>query len=120
MNATIVHKTNVKDSTLDALAVGLPGIVSGALEVAGGKVAILRPEQVLLEFSQASLRDVGPDIRIMLFARSNATRSTHENALARSVLEKVIALISNSCDEYAVDVRLYLMEIGAAEHSPGK
>jgi hypothetical protein len=120
MNAAIVHKANVKSGVLDAFATGLPGIISDSLEVAGGKVAILRPEQVLLEFSQASLRDVGPDIRILLFARRNSTRSTHENALARSILEKVVALIANFDEEHSVDVRLYLMEIGAAEHSPGR
>jgi hypothetical protein len=120
MNATIVHKTHVKSGVLDAFVMGLPGIISDELEVAGGKVAILKPEQVLLEFSQASLRDVGPDIRIMIFARHNTARTSHENALAKSILEKVIALITSFGEEYSVDVRLYLTEIGAAEHSLGK
>ncbi|MFZ4859685.1 MAG: hypothetical protein ACOYL3_25215 [Desulfuromonadaceae bacterium] len=120
MNATIIHKANIKSGVLDAFATGLQSIISDTLEVAGGKVAILKPEQVLLEFSQASLRDVGPDIRIIIFARSNSTRTTHENALARSILEKVVALIANFDEEHSVDVRLYLMDIGAAEHSLGK
>ena len=120
MNATIVHKITVKDAVLDELATVLPSIISEVLEVAGGKVAILKPEQVLLEFSQASHRDIGADIRIMLFARSNATRKSHENDLAKSILEKVIALASKNGEDYAVDVRLYLMEVGAADHSPRK
>ena len=120
MNATIIHKTNVKGEVLDELATALPRIISEELEVAGGKVAILKPEQILLEFSQASQRDVGTDIRIMLFARSNATRASHENALARSILEKVFSLTAKNGEDYSIDVRLYLMEIGAADHLPGK
>lgn len=120
MNATIIHKANVKSGMLDSLAMGLPGIISDTLEVAGGKVAILKPEQVLLAFSQASLRDVGPDIRIMLFARKNATRTSKENTLANSILEKTVALIASSSEEHSVVVRLYLMDIGAAEHSLDK
>lgn len=120
MNATIIHKTIVKGEVLDELAKGLPCIVSEELEVAGGKVAVLKPEQILLAFSQASQRDVGADIRIMLFARSNSTRTSHENALARSILDKVVSLTVKIGEEYSVDVRLYLMEIGAADNSPGK
>jgi len=120
MNATIIHKTYVKDAMLDELATVLPSIISEVLEVAGGKVAILKPEQVLLEFSQASKRDVGADIRILLFARSNTTRTSHENDLAKSILEKVIALATKNGEDYAVDVRLYLMGVGAADHSPEK
>ena len=120
MNATIIHKTSVKGEVLDELATGLPCIISEELEVAGGSVAILKPEQILLEFSQASQRDVGTDIRIMLFARSNTSRTSHENALARSILGKVISLIAKFSEDYSVDVRLYLMEIGAADHLPGK
>ena len=120
MNATIIHKTNVKGEVLDELATALPSIISEVLEVAGGKVAILKPEQVLLEFSQASHRDVGADIRIMLFARRNATRTSHENDLARSILEKVISLTAKNGEDYSFDVRLYLMEVGAADHSSAK
>ena len=120
MNATIIHKSKVKDEVLDELASVLPRIISEVLEVAGGKVAILKPEQILLEFSQASHRDVGADIRIMLFARSNATRTSHENDLARSILEKVIASAATNGEDYSIDVRLYLMEVGAADHSPDK
>ena len=116
MNVTVIHKTEVKGEVLDELSAGLPGIISENLEVAGGKVAILRPNQILLAFSQASPRDVGADIRVMVFARSNAARKSHENALAGSILERVIALIANSGTDYSVDVRLYLLEIGAADH----
>ncbi len=120
MNATIIHKTNVKGEVLDELAAVLPSIISEVLEVAGGKVAILKPQQVLLEFSEASKRDVGADIRVMLFARSNASRTSHENDLARSILEKIISLIAKNGEDYSIDVRLYLMEVGAADLSPAK
>jgi len=43
MNATIIHKSKVKDEVLDELATVLPRIISEVLEVAGGKVAILKP-----------------------------------------------------------------------------
>ena len=119
MNATIIHKINVKDGVLDVLAKGVPGILAHALEVAGGKLAILKPGQVSLVFSQASHRDVGSDIKIMVFARSIAPRSSKEKNLAQEILEKVTSLITTSGEEYSVDIRLYLMEIGAAEHSLG-
>ena len=117
MNATVVHKSNVKDDVLDALAKGLPGIIADALEVAGGKVAILKPEQVSLEFSQASPRDIGSDIKIMVFARSIFPRSSKEKDLAKEILEEVVTLTSTPAGEYSVDIRLYLMEVGAAEHA---
>lgn len=117
MNATIIHKTNVSSEVLDNLANKLPSILANALEVPGGKLAILKPEQVSLEFSQASPRDVGSDIKIMVFARSIVPRSSKEKDLAREILEKVISLSTASGEEHSVDIRLYLMEIGAAEHS---
>ena len=117
MNATIIHKTIVNSAVLDVLAKGLPGIIADALEVAGGKMAILKPEQVSLEFSQASPRDVGSDIKIMVFARSIVPRSSKEKDLAKGILEKVIALTTTSGEDYSVDIRLYLMEVGAAEYS---
>ena len=117
MNATIIHKANVKSGVLDDLAKRLPGIIAEELEVPGGNLAILKPEQVSLEFSQASLRDVGSDIKIMVFARSIVPRSSKEKDLAKEMLEKVISLTTKSGEEYSVDIRLYLMEVGAAEHS---
>ncbi len=117
MNVSIVSKSVVKSNVLDELAKGMPTIISGVLEMPGGKLAILKPEQISLEFSQASTRDVGSDIRIMAFARSNDPRSSTETELARTILEKIVALISKAGEEYSVDVRLYLIEIGAAEHS---
>ncbi len=117
MNVSIVSKSVVKSNVLDELAKGMPTIISGVLEMPGGKLAILKPEQISLEFSQASTRDVGSDIRIMAFARSNDPRSSTETELARTILEKIVALISKVGEEYSVDVRLYLIEIGAAEHS---
>ena len=115
MNVSIVYKTNVTEKALDELAIGLPAIISGVLEVPGGKLAILKPQQISLVFSQASSRDVGSDIKIVAFARSNDPRSLTENELARTIVEKVVASVGES---YSVNVRLYLIEIGAAEHSP--
>jgi hypothetical protein len=118
MNVLIINKADVKDGALDDLARELPFIMSGVLEVRGGNMAILKPEQVSLEFSQASVRDVGADIRIMVFARSNEPRKSSENGLAKAILEKVIALVGKSGDTYSVDIRLYLMEIGVANYLP--
>ena len=117
MNATIIHKSNINSNVLDVLAKELPAIIADVLQVPGGKVAIVRPEQVSLEFTQASSRDVGSDIRIILFARSNNLRTLTENDRAKAILEKVIALIAKSGEVCSVDIRLYLMEVGAAEYS---
>lgn len=120
MNATIVHKAHVKSSVLDNLAMALPGIIADALELPGGKLAIVKPEQVSLEFIQASPRDVGSDIKIMVFAKNLAPRSTQEKDLAREILEKVVLLTTKPGEEYSIDTRLYLMIVGVAEHLPGK
>jgi hypothetical protein len=117
MNATIVHKTNVTSGVLDDLAKGLPGILADELEVPGGNLAILKPAQVSLEFSQASPRDVGSDIKIMVFAKGIFPRLSNEKELAKKILEKVVLLITKSGGEYTVDIRLYFMDIGVAEHS---
>jgi hypothetical protein len=117
MNAKIVNKPNVKSCVLDDLAKGLPAIIAEVMQVPGGNMALLKPEQVSLEFSQASLRDVGLDIRIMIFARSNDPRNSTENDRAKAILEKVIELTAKSGEKCSVDIRLYLMEVGAAEHS---
>jgi len=119
MNVTIIHKPSVKSGVLDKLAKALPSIISEEIEVPGGNLAVLKPKQVSLEFSQASLRDVGSDIRIMIFARSNDPRTSTEDERAKAMLEKVIALLGKAYKEYSVDIRLYLIEIGMAEHSLG-
>ena len=80
-------------------------------------MALLKPEQVSLGFSPASHRDVGSDIRIIAFARSNDPRTTTENDRAKAILDKVIAVIAKTGEKCSVDIRLYLMEVGAAEHS---
>jgi hypothetical protein len=116
MNASIISKQNVKDSVLEVLSRQLPIILAGVLDVPGGSLARLSPEQISLEFSRASIHDVGPDIRIMAYARKNAPRASTERERAKSILDKVIDIISTSGEEYSVNVRLYLMEIGAAEH----
>lgn len=118
MNAIIVNKRNVKSSVLDDLARELPSIIAEVTQVPGGKVAIVKPEQVSLEFSEASARDVGADLRIMVFARSNDPRKSTENEMAREVLEKVLDIVGKSGEKYSTNIRLYLMEIGAAEYVP--
>jgi hypothetical protein len=118
MNVSIVYRSNVEGSVLDDLAKNMPDIFSEVLEVPGGKLAILKPEQVSLQFSEASTRDVGSDIRVMVFARTNIPRASTEKNLANMILKKVIALFTKSGKKYSVNVRLYLMEIGVAEYSP--
>lgn len=120
MNVAVIYKKHVAERVLDDFVRELPVIMSDVLEVPGGKVAILKPEQVSLEFTEANHRDVGEDIRIMIFARSNDPRTSSENVLTREVLGKVVALIRRSGEDYSVNVRLYLMEIGKANHIPGR
>ncbi len=117
MNASIVYKANVKDNVLDELARELPAIISEVMDVPGGNLARLSPEQVSMIFAQASSRDVGSDIRVMAFAKSNAPRKSTEIDRANAILEKIVALNSKCGEQHSVDVRLYLMEIGAAEHA---
>ncbi|SNB45218.1 hypothetical protein [Geobacter sp. DSM 9736] len=119
MNVNIISKSNVKGEVLDLLAKELPAILSGVLEIAGGKLAVLKPEQVSIAFSEASPRDVGQDIRILVLARINEHRVRAKNVHAGEILEKVVALISGSGVEYSVNVRLYFTEIGMAQHLPG-
>lgn len=116
MNVSVVTKSNVTPEVLDALADELPVILSELLEVPGGYMALLKPEQVSLEFLEASTRDVGSDIRIKILSSSNEPRLSSKHTLAREILEKVVALSSECGGEYSVDIRLYLMEIGVAEH----
>ena len=40
-----------------------------------------------------------------------------EKKMTQEILEKVIALIATSGEEYSVDIRLYLMATGAAEYT---
>lgn len=118
MNATIIYKTNVKSTLLDALAKELPIIIADVMDVPGGNLARLKPEQVSMVFSPASPRDVGSDIRIMAFARSNDPRTSTGHGRANEILEKIVALNTGCGEECSVDVRLYFMEIAAAEHRP--
>ena len=118
MNVAIIHKAEVKDEVLDALASALPTIISSLLEVRGGKMAILKPEQIALQFSQASPRDTGADLRVIVLARSIGPRSTAENKLAAAILEKIVTLTKSVGQDHSVAIRLYLTEIGAAEHAP--
>lgn len=118
MNASIVCKPNVNNSVLDVMATGLSVILADVLEVPGGNLARLKPEQVSLEFSTASPRDVGSDIRIMIYAKKNDPRLSSENKLAKVILDKIVALVNKSGEKYSIDIRLYLMEIGTADHAP--
>lgn len=117
MNVRIVYKSNVAESVLDDLAKEMPTIISEILEVAGGKLAILKKDQVALEFTQASPRDTGADIRIMVLARNINPRTSTEVNQANTILEKVVSVLSNSGARYSVNIRMYFMEIRAAEHS---
>jgi len=119
MNASIIYKPNVRDDVLDGLARELPVVIAKTMEVPGGSLARVRPVQVSLAFSQANPRDVGPDIRIMVFARNNEPRTETENDRAKAILDKVMALLAKSGEECSIDTRLYLLEVGAAEHSLG-
>lgn len=119
MNATIIHKPNVNSNVLDGLARQLPSIIAGVMQVPGGRLAIVRPENVSLVFSQASTRDTGSDIRIMIFARRNDPRTSAENDLAGEILDKVVALIAESGEKHSADIRLHLMDIGVAKHTLG-
>lgn len=116
MNASIIYKTNVKDNLLDELVKELPVFIAEVMKVPGGNLARLKPEQISMSFTKASTRDVGPDLKIMVFARSNDPRTATENDRAKAILEKVIDLNSRCGEECSVDIRLYLLEIGAAEH----
>lgn len=115
MNATIIYKTNVREGMLDELANELPFIISETMEVPGGNLARVKPEQISLEFSQANPRDIGADMRIMVFARSNDPRTSTEDDRAKAILDKVVALTAKSGEECSINIRLYLLEIGAAE-----
>lgn len=115
MNASVVCKANVTEGTLDLMSTSLPAIFSEVLEVPGGNLAPLKPEQVSLMFSQASPRDVGSEIKILIFAKRNDPRISTENKLAKTILEKLTTLIKESGEQYSIDIRLYLMEIGTAE-----
>jgi hypothetical protein len=117
MNASIIYKTNVSDDVLDALAKELPAIAAEVMEVPGGNLARLKPEQISLVFSQASSRDVGSDIRILVFARSNSPRTSTGNDRAGAILQRIVALTAAAGVDYSIDIRLYFMEIGAAKHS---
>lgn len=118
MNVSIINKSIVKSEVLDILAKELPAIISGLLEVPGGQLAILKPDQVSLDFSQASVRDVGSDIRINIFARKNDPRALAGKKLTKAILEKTVASVAETGKEHSVSIRLYLMDINVAEYSP--
>ncbi|BCS54353.1 hypothetical protein [Geobacter sp. SVR] len=117
MNVSITYRAHIEDGVLDELAGQLPVIIAKVLEVPGGNLARLKPDQISLSFSQASPRDTGADIRIIAFAKSNFARKSTENDLAHQILEKVTDVTGTSAQKCSVNIRLYLMEIGTAEQS---
>lgn len=117
MNAEIIYRQNVEDSLLEELVKKLPVIIAETMAIPGGNLARLKPEQIMLAFSQANLRDVGADIRIMVFARNNDPRISTEDDRAKTILDRVVKLSTEFGEDYSVDIRLYLLEIGAAEHA---
>jgi len=117
MNAEIIYKHNVNDSLLDGLVKELPAIIAETMEVPGGNLARLKPEQIMLAFSKANLRDVGSDIRIMVFAKNNNPRLSTEDDRAKTILDRVVTLTREFGEDFSIDIRLYLLEIGAAEHA---
>lgn len=118
MNVTIIHKNTVTDQVLDVLALRLPAVIAGALEVPGGNVAPLKPEQVALAFVPASRRDSGSDLRTLVYAKKIDLRLKNENELAQTILEKVCGAVREGGGDHSVNVRLYFMDIGTAEYSP--
>lgn len=117
MNAEIIYKQNIKEGVLDGMAKELPAIIAETMEVPGGNLARLKPEQIMLQFSPANHRDVGSDVRIMIFARNNNPRVSTENDRAKTIRDRIVALITKSGEEYSVDIRLYLLEVGMADHA---
>jgi pyruvate/2-oxoglutarate/acetoin dehydrogenase E1 component len=117
MNIKIVYNPNTSENVLNELAKELPVIISETLEVAGGKVAILKQDQVALEFSRAETRDTGADIRIMVYARDINPRTSASENQANTILERIIPIITGSGSKCSVNVRLYFMEIRAAEYA---
>ncbi len=116
MTVRIIFNPNVAENVLDDLARELPVIIAEVLEVAGGKVAILKRDQMALEFTQSSPRDTGADIRIIVYARDVTPRTSTSENQALTILDKISPLVAASGSEYSVNVRLYYMEIRAAEH----
>lgn len=118
MNVSMIHKAEVSSEVLDALASEVPAVISSLLEVRGGKVAILKPEQISLQFTQASPRDTGATLKVVVLARSIGPRTSAENKLAAAILEQVVSLVKRAGQDFPISIRLYLTEIGAAEHAP--
>lgn len=83
-------------------------------------MAIVKPQEIYLHFCTASPRDSGSDIKLEVFARSNSPRTSAEDDLAKEILAKVITVIGGTGENYSVDIRLYLMEIGAAGYVSGQ
>lgn len=117
MNAEIIYKQNIKEGVLDGMAKELPAIIAATMEVPGGNLARVRPEQIMLQFSQANHRDTGADIRVMIFARNNNPRVSTENERAKTIRDRLVALFTKAGEDYSVDIRLYLLEIGMADHA---
>lgn len=112
LQTLIFHQEVVSDHALDRLQVSLPSIIADVLRVPGGNVALLEAQQISLHFIQASPRDVGKNINLLIYASLNEPRRSDKTKRATKIRDEIVALIGN---DYTVDVRLYLQEIGAAQ-----
>ena len=115
MNISVKYNPIVSNSLLDQLSNELPRIISETMDT--GYVVRVRPEQISLAFSPSTTRDTGADIKIIVFAQKNEPRISTKDERAKMILDKVIALNAEFGGNCSIDVRLYLMEIGAAECS---
>jgi hypothetical protein len=112
LQTLIFHQKIVPDHLLDQLQENLPAIIADILRVPGGNLALLEARQISLHFIEASRRDVGKNIHVLIYAGLNEPRQTDRTNRANKIREEIFSLIGN---EYTVDVRLYLQYIGAAE-----
>ncbi len=112
LQTVIFHQKIVSDAALDQIQANLPTIVADVLRVPGGNLALLEAQQISLHFIEASRRDVGKNIHVLIYAGLNDPRQADRTNRAKKIREEIVTLIG---DEYSVDVRLYLQYIGAAE-----
>ena len=112
LQTLIFHQEKVSDRALDQLQANLPVIIADVLRVPGGNLALLESGQISLHFIEASRRDVGKNIHVLIYAGLNEPRQADRTDRAKKIRQEIVALIG---DEYTVDVRLYLQYIGAGE-----
>ncbi len=111
LQTLIFHQKIVSDNVLDQLQAKLPAIIADVLQVPGGNMALLEAEQISLHFMEASRRDVGKNINVLIYAGLNEPRQIDRANRANRIREDIVALIGA---DFTIDVRLYLQYIGAA------